>query len=161
MTQKPIVVQVVGFKNRGKTTLVSRLVSTLKERGNQVGTIKGTGHFDMDQPGTDTWQHQEAGADIVSITSGKQTATLEQRSKTIDELLENMTHLDFVVIEGFKSASYPKVVVIKEEADQDLLEKLDHVVGVASWEAQTDTSFPVRHIDDVEGILEMLIGEGR
>lgn len=160
MTSKPIVVQIVGYKNRGKTTLIARLISTLKEQGYRVGTIKHGPHdFDMDHPGTDTWHHREAGADIVSITSDKQTAILEQQSTTINELVDKMTHLDYVLVEGFKSESFPKIVIIKEASDKYLLEELDHVIGAASWEASTEIDVPVRLIDDIDGILHMITND--
>lgn len=46
------------------------------------------------------------------------------------------------------------------EVDNDLLDKLDHVGDIASWDGLTNIAFPVRRIDDVERILEMLTGEG-
>lgn len=155
---QPAVVQIVSYKNRGKTTLVSRLVIALKKQGYQVGTLKHGAHdFEMDHPGTDTWQHREAGADVVSITSDKQTAFLEQNSTSVHELLQKMGHLDFVLIEGFKTAPFPKVVIIKEESDQDLLGQLENVIAVASWVDHLDIRLPVKPIDDVDGILSVVM----
>ncbi|MDF2834525.1 MAG: molybdopterin-guanine dinucleotide biosynthesis protein B-like protein, partial [Paenibacillus sp.] len=60
---RPAVIQVVGYKNTGKTTIVCQLTSLLKEAGYKVGTIKHDAHeFRMDHPGTDTWKHQQSGA---------------------------------------------------------------------------------------------------
>ena len=54
---------VTGWKNAGKTSLVARLVTEFTERGLTVSTVKHASHgFDLDQPGTDSFQHRKAGA---------------------------------------------------------------------------------------------------
>ena len=64
-----VIIQVVGYKNSGKTTLVSELVRTLTSEGYRVGTLKHDAHdFEPDIPGKDTWQHRKAGAQVTAIT---------------------------------------------------------------------------------------------
>jgi len=58
------IVAVVGTKNTGKTTLVTKLVRELVLRGFKVGTVKHT-HVKLDLDGKDTWKHREAGASMV------------------------------------------------------------------------------------------------
>ena len=59
-----IVMGVVGWKNSGKTTLASKLIAELTARGRTVSTIKHTHHaVNLDQPGKDTYQHAQAGAE--------------------------------------------------------------------------------------------------
>lgn len=156
---QPVVIQIVGYKNSGKTTLVSHLVSALKKQGYQVGTVKHDAHhFKIDHMGTDTWQHRQAGADTVAITSDEQTAVLEQKPTSVRGLLERMGPLDFVLIEGFKTAPFPKIVMIKEEADQELLRQLENVIVAARWQTGPDVSFsPVYAIDDIEQILHVMM----
>ena len=40
-----MILQIVGMKNSGKTTLMNHAISFLKERGYSVATIKHHGHI--------------------------------------------------------------------------------------------------------------------
>lgn len=162
MPQIPVI-QVVGYKNAGKTTLVCRLVQALAGQGYRMGTVKHDAHgFDMDHPGRDTWKHSEAGAAVVAITSenaGK-TAIIEQRYTPLEELLERMDHLDAVIVEGFKEETYPKIVILRSHDDLGLLQRVRNVVAVASripdWSGWETDGKPVYHIDDIKSLLAVL-----
>lgn len=107
---------VVGTKNTGKTALVALIVRELVERGNRVGTIKHT-HHNFDLKGKDTWKHRKAGAELV-VGSGDSTIFLLPKKMELESILKNMTHmveLDYIIIEGFKSANYPKISTTDEK----------------------------------------------
>ncbi|MBO9599082.1 MAG: molybdopterin-guanine dinucleotide biosynthesis protein B [Cohnella sp.] len=128
-----VVLQIAGYKNSGKTTLASAVVRRLSSRGCRIGTIKHDAHeFEPDVPGTDSWKHREAGAYATAITSKTRTAWTLERPTPLDELLGEMrSHaLDAVIVEGFKDAPYPKVVLLRDEADADLL-NLPNIVAAA------------------------------
>lgn len=128
------VVQIVGYKNSGKTTLVAALVRLLKAEGYRVGTAKHDAHdFTMDHPGTDTWEHQEAGADVTAISSSSRTAVLSNQSATLEQLLAHMLHLDIVLVEGFKQEQYPKLVLIRRADDLPLLDQLHNIRAIVVW----------------------------
>lgn len=123
------VLQVVGYKNAGKTTLVCDIVKAFSIKGYRVGTIKHDAHtFEPDPPGTDTWQHRQAGALATAITSPTRTAWSVEQSQTLDELLADMREraMDFIVVEGFKAADYPKIVLLQGPGDEQLL-ALSHI----------------------------------
>lgn len=130
---KQRVFQIVGYKNSGKTTLICELLPLLGQRGFRVGTIKHDAHsFTMDTPGTDTWKHREAGADMVAITSQESTAVFEQRHTPLNQLINRMRVMDIVLVEGFKDEGYPKIVLLRGEEDEELLDRLDGVLAVVS-----------------------------
>ena len=81
---------VTGWKNSGKTTLVTRLVSEFSRRGLRVSTVKHAHHdFDIDKPATDSFRHREAGASEVLIVSGRRWALMhELRGDAEPPLLE-------------------------------------------------------------------------
>ena len=117
----PAVLQVVGYKNSGKTTLAGALIRRLRADGLSVAAVKHDGHdFEIDRPGTDSWSHAEAGADWVAITSKQRTAWIAQRPAELDELIALFSEADVVIIEGFKTAPYPKLVLLRDEADLPL-----------------------------------------
>jgi len=112
---------IVGPSDAGKTTLLESLVAELADAG-RVGTIKSIHHdIEIDTPGKDTHRHRTAGADTVvgltpslsfEITSGGKAAAdseLALLESTIDDL--RAAGYEFVLIEGFHTAPYPKLVV--------------------------------------------------
>lgn len=163
--RRPIIFQIIGYKNTGKTTLVCRLTSLLKEAGYKVGTIKHDAHeFRMDHPGTDTWKHQQSGADMTAISSPAGTALLSRQSSTLGQLIQLMADADYVLVEGFKQEDYPKILLIKNEEDWELAQSVSRLAAIVLWpEAAVNDdirqtlvgldgipSFP---IDDVRAIL--------
>jgi len=155
--RQPLIFQIVGFKNTGKTTLLCKLIPKLTERGYRVGTVKHDAHdFQMDHEGKDTWRYAEAGAHVVAITSSSKTAILEQHSTPLEELVEKIASVDIILVEGFKNESYPKIVLLRTEEHAELLDRLSHVVGVATWFDWTNPSLPAYHIDDVEKMAKAI-----
>ncbi|WP_052475809.1 molybdopterin-guanine dinucleotide biosynthesis protein B [Cohnella kolymensis] len=127
------ILQVVGYKNAGKTTLTVELIRSLTARGLRIGTVKHDGHdFEPDAPGKDTWRHRQAGAHVTAISSAHRTAWYVERPTEIAELLGSMRDhgLDGVIAEGFKTAPYPKIVLLRDEGDADLLQ-LPNLVAAA------------------------------
>lgn len=159
----PYVIQVVGMKNAGKTTLVCKLVEALAGKGLEVGTVKHDAHrFEMDHEGKDTWRHREAGASRVAISSEAQgqTCYIEQRYTPLSGILERMADLDVVVVEGFKSEGYPKIVIIRKPEHLELLGRLSPILAVASWlpaeEIRGAAGYPGCPVVDVNQVPDML-----
>lgn len=93
MKQQPYVLQLVGYSNSGKTTLLTKLIPLFEQSGLRVGVVKHDGghDFEVDQPGKDTWRYREAGATLVAITSATKTAIVDQRPTPLPELVERLT----------------------------------------------------------------------
>ncbi|MCX9014729.1 MAG: molybdopterin synthase [Candidatus Methanoperedens sp.] len=105
------VISVVGYKKSGKTTLVERLVSSLRKHGT-VGTVKHLHEHNIGQKGTDTQKHTEAGADVVvAVTKGELVKFSKNNTlaAALDELADS--GMDFGVVEGFKDSSLPKIAL--------------------------------------------------
>lgn len=137
--KQPFICQIVGYKNTGKTTLLASIVSILKAGGYRVAVIKHDAHgFDMDHPGTDTYKHREAGAEAVAIVSAGRTAVLEERAAGLDELIGRFDAYDCILIEGFKEAPFPKLVMVKETGDTGMFGSLPCVAGAVCWPDMTE-----------------------
>ncbi|MBY0117173.1 molybdopterin-guanine dinucleotide biosynthesis protein B [Paenibacillus sp. FSL H8-0317] len=132
---KPHIIQIVGYKNTGKTTLTAALIGHFSSFGLKVAAIKHDGHdhFEMDQEGTDSYRFGEAGASAVVVMSEKRTAIMERQSTKLEDMLSHLSDYDWIVVEGFKDASYPKFVMVREEKDLTLVDQLEGVVGMISW----------------------------
>ncbi|WP_424769384.1 molybdopterin-guanine dinucleotide biosynthesis protein B [Paenibacillus sp. sgz302251] len=157
----PLIVQIVGYKNTGKTTLVCRLIERFKQAGYKVGTIKHDAHdFQMDSPGTDTWKHQAAGADVTAITSSRRTAIIKQHTESLEQLIPQLQHADVILIEGFKTASYPKIIAIQSAKDLELLQNVTNPLAAAVWpdavSAAADIAIPVIDINQTEQLYQLI-----
>jgi molybdopterin-guanine dinucleotide biosynthesis protein MobB len=116
------IIQIVGRSNSGKTTFISTLIPELKKIGS-VSVIKHLGdHLYNIEAGKDTSVFFEAGADIsIGIDDEKTVITI--RKNTLDEALRMLLYqgMDFVIIEGFKQRSFPKIAIGDLKTDNCIL----------------------------------------
>ena len=106
----PFVFAISGYKNSGKTTLITRLIPELTGRGYKGAVIKHDGHdFKSDVPGTDSYRHQKAGAYGTAVFSKNRfLITKECHGITERDLFSAFPEADIILIEGLKNSSYPK-----------------------------------------------------
>jgi molybdopterin-guanine dinucleotide biosynthesis adapter protein len=151
---------IVGFSGSGKTTLLEKLIPVLVSRGHRVSLIKHAHHgFDVDQP-------REAGCSEVLVSSRRRWAPMHELrgapEPTLDELLEQLSPCDLVLVEGFKRDPIPKLEVHRAaNAERDLLFPHDsHIVAIAS-DARVETQLPVFGLQDVEAIANFVVQHAR
>lgn len=112
----------IGYQNSGKTTLVEKIIARLTKRGLRVGTIKHHDHkgFDIDQPGRDSWRHAQAGSRHVGLISpGRYAEYADTASELpVSELLAHYTDVDVVIVEGYKTAGLPNIIVTRSGVDR-------------------------------------------
>ena len=112
----------VGYQNAGKTTLVEKVISRLAQRGVRVGSIKHHGHkgFDIDQPGKDSWRHAQAGSRHVGLISPDMYAEYSRTTEEVPvlDMLTRYTDVDTVIVEGYKAAGLPSIVVARSGIDR-------------------------------------------
>lgn len=154
---------VVGWKNTGKTGLVTRLVAHLSGLGFKVSTIKHAHHaFDIDHKGRDSYRHREAGAHQVLIASRARVAMMEElrgsEEPSLEVLLGRFDPADIVIIEGYKGESHPKIETHRHEAGKDLIALGDPTIqAVASDVAIDDLNVPVFDLDDTDTIAGFIM----
>ncbi|MFA5365266.1 MAG: molybdopterin-guanine dinucleotide biosynthesis protein B [Candidatus Bathyarchaeia archaeon] len=120
------VVAVVGTHHSGKTTTIEHLISALTQQGYRVGTIKHIHHerFSIDQEGTNTWRHTQAGSKVTVAIAPNEIAIIKKTSaelESLDQIIKQLENddLDFIIIEGFhrlisKRADIPKIIAAKD-----------------------------------------------
>lgn len=130
----------VGYQNAGKTTLVEKVISRLTQRGLRVGSIKHHGHkgFEIDQPGKDSWRHAQAGSRHVGLVSPGSYAEYARIDGEVPvrDLVQHYTDVDVVIVEGYKGAGLPSIVVARSGIDRmrgrDSFELIDeHTLAIA------------------------------
>ncbi|MCM3627226.1 molybdopterin-guanine dinucleotide biosynthesis protein B [Paenibacillus glycanilyticus] len=153
------VYQIAGYKNTGKTTLMCRLIDYLVSRDIVVATIKHDGHqFEAEPAHTDTARHRSSGAVWTAITSAERTAIVKEKSSTLRELIAEAPANAFVLVEGFKTEAFPKLVIVRRAEDERLLGELEGITAVAVWPGYILDRHAVPAgakqfgIDDVQGI---------
>ncbi|KXO07600.1 MULTISPECIES: molybdopterin-guanine dinucleotide biosynthesis protein B [Marinobacter] len=156
------VIGIVGWKNSGKTTLASAVIHELSSRGLTVNAIKHAHHLvDIDQPGTDSYKHREAGAQEVILAGGQRFAIMHElrgaREPTLDELLARLGPCDWVVVEGFKTNAHPKIEVHRQDSSHAPLYPQDPSIVAVAADYAADFPGPVFDINDVTGITDFIL----
>jgi molybdopterin-guanine dinucleotide biosynthesis protein B len=156
------VIGIAGWSGAGKTTLLTRVIPCLVSRGLRVSTIKHAHHaFDVDQPGKDSHTHRTAGATEVLVSSATRFALMHElrgkREWTLDALLEKLSPVDLVLIEGFKTQAHPKLEVFRAAVGKPPLHPEDeNIVAIAS-DGPVQASVPVVSLNDVEAVADILV----
>lgn len=106
------IIQIVGYANSGKTTFIKNLIPELRKLGS-VAVIKHLGEHDyVLDAGRDTTEFFEAGADTsIGIDSEKTVIALRKNSLDESLILLSQMGMKFVIIEGFKKRSFPKIAI--------------------------------------------------
>jgi molybdopterin-guanine dinucleotide biosynthesis protein B len=151
-----------GWSGSGKTTLLAKLLPVLIARGRVVSTIKHAHHaFDVDQPGKDSHTHRLAGAHEVLVSSAKRWALMHElrgeTEPTLAELVPQLTPVDLVIVEGFKTQSHAKLEVHRSAVGKPLLYPGDpNIVALASDTQPTNLPLPFANLADVEAIADLV-----
>tara|TARA_B100000676_G_scaffold296616_1_gene337215 strand:+ start:4947 stop:5471 length:525 start_codon:yes stop_codon:yes gene_type:complete len=147
-----------GWSGSGKTTLLVRLIPEFTEIGISVSTIKHAHHsFDIDTPGKDSYEHRRAGATEVMVTSVDRWALMhENRGENepkVDALIQRMSPVDLILIEGFKSYPHDKLEVHRPSIGKPIMARDDRsIVAIASNAPLTDIDCRVLELSDTTSI---------
>ena len=157
-------IAVIGWKNSGKTTLVSRLVSHLRKKKFKVGVVKHAHHtFDIDHPNTDSYKIRQAGSYKTTIVSEKRLAHIEEKISSeidIEELIKFNNGCDILIFEGFKIIKkLPKIEVNLTKNNRELLYKsFDNVKLLVSDDMSEHPIKVLRH-DQVNEITKEILSD--
>lgn len=130
------VLQIVGYKNSGKTTLACKLIAALTAAGLRVGSAKHDAHrFQLDEPSTDSSKHLTHGAVETILTSTTATRWMRQEPISLQEIAAQLNgRVDILIAEGFKSAPYPKIALVRETNHmRNLLKEASDIRLWVSW----------------------------
>lgn len=154
---------VTGWKNSGKTTLVTRLVAEFTRRGLRVSTVKHAHHdFDIDKPATDSFRHREAGATEVIIVSGRRWALMHELrgddEPSLEAALARLSRCDLVLVEGYKREGHPKIEARRQSAGRnDPLAPGDpSILAVAADHLTDPDGRPLFDLDDIAGMADFI-----
>lgn len=163
------IVTFIGWHDSGKTTLVCKVVSHLKEMGYRVAVIKSSGESGatFDAAGTDTAMHKEAGADSVMFV-GPDQMVLQTTNRGLS--LRTLAHryfpdVDIVIGEGFKTARKIPKIEVTRNPEQVLRTEVHGVIAVATdiEDIAGDYIFRLHESMEIAQFIEkrLLTGKGR
>ena len=154
---------IIGWKNSGKTGLMERLVGEISSRGFTVSTIKHAHHtFDIDQKGKDSFRHRVAGAQEVLLSSKNRWALIHelrtQCELDLDSLLDKLSPVDLVLVEGYKHESYLKLEAYRVENKKAPLALTDSdIIAIASDTVHADLDLPVFNLNRASDIATFIL----
>ncbi|MBE7143407.1 MULTISPECIES: molybdopterin-guanine dinucleotide biosynthesis protein B [Bacillus cereus group] len=164
MGKAPSILQIVGYQNSGKTTLVEKIVHALAERKIKVATIKHHGHGGFPEVAQkDSERHRKAGAVVSSVEGAGLLSLSSLREEwSLQEIIRlyEFFEVDIILIEGYKKESYPKVVLLRSEEDVELLHKVENIVAVITWydaPANLREEYTVFHITEEELYIDWFV----
>lgn len=129
------ILQIVGFKNSGKTTLIENWLEILQDEGLDVSVIKHHGHdgpIELPSSETDSMKYFNKGASSTIVVGNGMVQFHNRRELDLDQLikLSMVANPDVILVEGFKREPFPKVVLIRSEEDWGNLCSLQNVILV-------------------------------
>jgi molybdopterin-guanine dinucleotide biosynthesis adapter protein len=155
--------QVIGYKNSGKTTLVSKLITHFSDIGMKVASLKHHGHGGppSELTNTDSFKHRQAGAVLAGVEgSGLLQLSIHQASWDMDQIMKfyHMMNNDVLVIEGFKKEDFFKIIIVRSEDDLRLLNQLSNIQAVVTSLdlSAEEVSVPIFKLDDFDRLSKWL-----
>ncbi|GGI40963.1 molybdopterin-guanine dinucleotide biosynthesis protein B [Mammaliicoccus stepanovicii] len=125
------ILQIVGYKNTGKTTLINELIRICNDNHIKVSTIKHHGHGDeisMDHTEIDSLSFITTGANESIVLGNEYIERISKKSATLNQIIANdlSCEVDIVLVEGFKEEDYPKVLLTS--SSESMKQHLTHCV---------------------------------
>jgi molybdopterin-guanine dinucleotide biosynthesis protein B len=158
------VVGIAGWKNSGKTTLTTKLIAELTRRGYRIASVKHAHHeASVDQPGTDSYRHREAGAREVALVTSQRWAVMhelkDESEPTLAEVLARLSPADLVIVEGYTRENIPKIEVRRLNAarTEGFATNDSSIVAIAADHVVVGAAVPTFDLDDIDGVTDFVI----
>ncbi|EIJ82498.1 molybdopterin-guanine dinucleotide biosynthesis protein B [Bacillus methanolicus MGA3] len=163
----PVVFQIAGYQNSGKTTFMIKLIKALSIEKQRVATIKHHGHGGKPAvlANKDSSMHAAAGAE-ATLVEGEGSILLQADNMCLN-LQEQIALLSFfnpdvILIEGHKKAEFEKAVILRDDADLPIIEELVNLKLILCRDLQLSymlsekQNIPVFSLQDDSGLNWLL-----
>lgn len=159
----PPVVSFSGYSMSGKTTLITKVIQLLTRKGYKVGAIKHDGHhFEIDQPGKDSWCMTQAGS-IVTVISDSSTLALIKKHETAPSVSSIISdyykEMDIVIVEGWKESAPNKIEVYRSQLGRTPLFQQDNAKNFIAVATDSDlkTTLPLLDINQPQKVADFIV----
>ncbi len=156
----------VAFSGTGKTTLLSRLIPLLSQRGVRCAVIKHSHHdFEIDLPGKDSHRLRKAGAAQVLLASPYRTFWVEEGDRSTEPVLKDLLarldsdKLDLVLVEGFRHERLAKIEIHRPSLRTPLLCREDPDIIALACDAALSkpVGIPLLPLNEVEAVAQFVL----
>lgn len=144
-------VSFVAPSGTGKTTMATDVIGRLTDAGHRVAAIKHDAHrIELDTVGKDSWKMRQAGAETL-LVGANQVAWMSDAGTA--PALEDLVRLFFaeaelVIVEGWRSAELPTIIVDRPEARDGSWERPHH-----------DQILATLHPDEVDRAVALVLAQ--
>ncbi len=151
----------VGYSGVGKTTLLEKLVTSLKARGLRLAVVKHDGHeFAADCAFKDSWRFTQAGADVSVICSAGKMALVERGPISFARAAAAVGDVDLILAEGFKGEPLTQIGLCRPAAGKALPAPPSRYAAIVTDAPIADSQVPQFSYDDIPDLTAFLL-EGR
>ncbi len=155
------IIGIVGWKNSGKTYIASKIINKLKNKNYRVASIKHAHHeFDIDHKNTDSYIHRESGSSQVIVSSSKRWVKITElnnsKEQSLDNLIDQLSETDIVIVEGFKNDNHPKIEIIKTGNNNYLHDTISNIKAIIS-EEKIDTDLKQFKKNEIDNIVTFIL----
>lgn len=163
---------IIGFSaysGTGKTTLIKQVIPLLKSKGLKIAVIKHAHHhFDLDQPGKDSYELRKSGAAHTIICTTTRMAAISEFANPDEEpslqaIVDTLDarRFDILLVEGYKDLAFAKIELHRTAMKKPYLYPEDPtIIALACDDALSQApAFPVLDINSPEGIAEFIYEE--
>ena len=159
----------IGFSapsGTGKTTLLKQVIPLLKSKGLKIAIIKHSHqHFELDQPGKDSYELRKSGADHTIVCTTTRMAAITEFATPDDEpsLQEiadrlDINKLDILLVEGYRHLEFAKIELHRETLGKPYLYLNDPTIIALACDAEPpeDIAISVLDINSPEQIADFV-----
>ncbi|WP_186576398.1 molybdopterin-guanine dinucleotide biosynthesis protein B [Aquibacillus kalidii] len=144
------IIQVVGYKNSGKTTVSSGIIKMLTKKGYRVASLKHHGHggVPLGLEDTDSERHLRAGSVLAGVEGeGHLNLSVQDMDWNMESLIGiyRAMHTEILVIEGFKQHNFGKIVLLRNQEDSHLLNNSSNIKAILAEETLENVTHPIFH----------------
>src|SRR5581483_11832708 len=144
------VLGIAAYSGTGKTTLLRKVLPSLRAHGLRVAMIKHAHHsFDTDVPGKDSYELRKAGATQMLVASRHRWALVTETGDAAEPRLEELlAHLD-----------HRKIELHRPSLGNPLLCSLDRSIIAVAVDAPLahDPGIPVLDLNQPEQIIDFIL----
>ncbi len=163
---------VIGFSaysRTGKTTLIKHVIPLLKSRGLKIAVIKHAHHhFDLDQPGKDSYELRKAGAAHTIICTTTRMAAISEfanpdEEPSLQQIVDTLEtgKFDILLVEGYKHLAFAKIELHRTAMKKPYLYPEDpNIIALACDASSPDAlAIPMLDINSPQQIAEFIFDQ--
>ena len=163
---------IIGFSaysGTGKTTLIKQIIPLLKAKGLKIVVIKHAHHhFDLDQPGKDSYEIRKSGANHTIICTTTRMAAISEffspdEEPSLQQIVDTLDtdKFDILLVEGYKHLAFAKIELHRAAVGKPYLYPEDPTIIALACDAEPSEalSIPKLDINSPQQIAEFIYDE--